>query len=784
MKKFEHINANTLDEAVWALDRGKAQIIAGGTDLLGTLKDEILPDYPETLVNIKTIPGMDYIKEEEGMLKIGALTLLSDIALNATVKEKYTALAEAARRVAHPHIREMGTIGGNICQLPRCWYFRLPENRFFCLRKGGRECYALTGEGRYHSIFGGTRVNGTPCSADCPAGVDIPSYLSQLREGNLVGAAHTLLLFNPFPAITGRVCSYYCESECNRGHFDEPMSIRSVERFMGDYILENAGEIFKFPQHETQKRVAIVGSGPAGLSAAYYLRRLGHSITVFEAMEKPGGMLAYGIPPYRLPKDIVSRQIKALEETGIQFNLKVDVGSDITLEDLRRDFDAVFCATGAWGQSSLGIENEELLLSGIEFLTQVNFGLRKAPGRRILVIGGGNVAVDVAINALRLGVEQVTVACLENRDEMPAMQKEVEQAIEEGVQLMPSWGPSKILKTRGKVSGMEFIRCTSVFNNNGSFSPTFDHPVKKTVEGDQIILAIGQMPVLSYAEPSLKVDQGFIMVDPGTQATNLPNVFAGGDVTSGPASVITAIAAGRRAADSIDQFLKSKETTGEDEEKVKSLARFNSDYLRKVSRVKAPELPISQRSIDTEDVLSLSWGAAETEVNRCFNCGCLAVNSSDIAPALIALDAKMKTTKRVIEAERFFAVKGHQTTVLDANEIVTEIQIPTPASGTKSAFIKFALRKSIDFPIVNCAAMINGEAARICLNAIFNKPYRAKAAEEAIAGKPINETNAEAAGEAAVTGAVVLQANRYKVQIAKVMVKRAILACRVFFPKE
>jgi NADPH-dependent glutamate synthase beta subunit-like oxidoreductase len=590
------------------------------------------------------------------MLKIGALTLLNDIALNATVKEKYTALAEAASRVAHPHIREMGTIGGNICQLPRCWYFRLPDNRFFCLRKGGRECYALTGEGRYHSIFGGTRVNGTPCSADCPAGVEIPSYLSQIREGNLVGAAHTLLLFNPLPAITGRVCSYYCESECNRGYFDEPMSIRSVERFMGDYILENAGEIFKFPQHETKKRVAIVGSGPAGLSAAYYLRRLGHSVTVFEAMEKPGGMLAYGIPPYRLPKDIVRKQINALEETGIQFNLKVDVGSDVTLEDLRRDFDAVFCATGAWGQSSLGRENEELLLSGLEFLTQVNFGLRKAPGRRILVIGGGNVAVDVAINALRLGAEQVTVAFLENRDEMPAMQKEVEQAIEEGVQLMPSWGPSKILKTKGKVSGMEFIRCTSVFDSNGSFSPTFDHSVKKTVEVDRIILAIGQKPVLSYAEASLKLDQGFISVDPGTQATNLPNVFAGGDVTSGPASVITAIAAGRRAADSIDQFLKSKETTGQDEDKVKSLARFNSDYLRKVNRVKTPELPISQRSIDTEDVLSLSWSAAETEVNRCFNCGCLAVNSSDMAPALIALDAKMKTTSRMIEAEKFFAV--------------------------------------------------------------------------------------------------------------------------------
>jgi hypothetical protein len=330
---------------------------------------------------------------------------------------------------------------------------------------------------------------------------------------------------------------------------------------------------------------------------------------------------------------------------------------------------------------------------------------------------------------------------------------------------------------------MELIRCTSVFGSNGNFSPTFDPEVKKTIEVDQIIMAIGQKPILSYAGPELKVEKGLIKVDPATQRTNIGKVFAGGDATSGPASVITAIASGRRVANSIDLYLKGKETREEDDERLKSLARFNSDYLKKINRVKAPELPISQRSIDAEDVLSLSRSAAEKEVNRCFNCGCLAVNSSDIAPALIALDAKIRTTKREIEAEEFFAVKGYRTTVLDDDEIITEIRIPTPPSGTKSAFIKFALRKSIDFPIVNCAVMIYKKGVRICLNGVFNRPYRARAAEQAIAGKPIDETNAEAAGEAAVSDAVVLEGNRYKVQIAKVMVKRAILACRPFFPK-
>jgi len=315
MKKFEHIDAKTVDEAVSALGSGKAVVIAGGTDLLGTLKDEILPDYPETLVNIKTIPNMDYIKEEGDMLKIGALALLADIANDATVKGKYTALAEAAGRAASPNLREMGTIGGNICQLPRCWYFRAANNRFDCIRKGGNMCYAAVGQNRYHSIFG-------------------------------------------------------------------------------------------------------------------------------------------------------------------------------------------------------------------------------------------------AINA------------------------------------------------------------------------------------------------------------------------------------------------------------------------------------------------------------------------------CFAVHPSDTAPALVALDAKIKTSKRTINAEDFWDFKVDGATVLDADEIVTEIQVPTPASGSKSSFIKLAIRKSIDFPVVNCAAAISGESARICLNAVFNKPYRATAAEAAIAGKTIDEANAEAAGTAAVSGNMPLGENKFKVQIAKTLVKRAILACK------
>jgi NADPH-dependent glutamate synthase beta subunit-like oxidoreductase/CO/xanthine dehydrogenase FAD-binding subunit len=783
---FKHINAGTIDEAVAALRQygDKAWVLAGGTDLIGAMRFEVLRDYPEVVINLKTIPGLDYIKEEDGLLKIGAMTRLRDIANNSTAKNQYAALSEAASRTASPAVREMGTIGGNICQLIRCWYFRKEDNRFDCIRKGGAMCHAMVGDNRYHSIFGAVRVGPPPCSSNCLAGNDIPSYLSSIREGDLPEAAQILLNSNPLASITGRVCPHKCEQDCNRGELDESLSIRSIERFVGDYILENAGRMFTSPKNETKKKVAIVGSGPAGLSAAYYLRKLGHRVTVFESMEEAGGVLTYGIPPYRLQKDVVKRQIKAIESTGVQFKLKVNIGKDITLENLQKDFDAVFCATGAWKQSTLGIKDEELLTSGLEFLTRMNRGLRKVTAKKVLVIGGGSVAVDVATSALRMGVKQVTMACLESEAEMPALREEVEQALKEGIKIMPSWGPSRILKEKGQISGMELVRCAAVYNSEHKFAPTYDNSVKEIVEADLIILAIGQRPNIAYAEPSLKVNRGLIVAAPDTQSTNIAKVFAGGDATiSGPLSVIAAVASGRRAAEAINQYLGGKAIL-KAETKIEHLTRCNSDCLKKLSRVKTPELSLSQISLDTEDVLGLDSSAVETEADRCLNCGCDGVNPSDMAAALVALNARIVTSRRTIKADEFWvADKGLKPTLLESDEIITEIQIPKPLAGVKSAFIKFAMRKSIDFPIVNCAAAIESDggvvkSARVCLNAVYSNPYRAAKAEDEIKGKPINETNAEAAGAAAVSDAIALPYNKYKIQIAKTLVKRAILACK------
>ncbi len=790
MKSFQHRDAKTVDEAVNLVKgyQGKARLVAGGTDLFGVLKDRVLPAYPELLVNIKSIPGLNSIEEDEEGLKIGALTKLADIATSPLVREKYPLLAKAAESVAVPQIRNMGTIGGNLAQDTRCWYYRYPHEiggRILCYLKGGKGCYALNGDNRYHSIFGGWRNESPPCASACPGSVDIPSYLSKIREGDLPGAARILLDANPLPAITGRVCPHFCEQECNRGDFDESVSIRDIERFMGDYILEKGNEIIPASGADSGKSAAIIGSGPAGLSAAYYLRMSGHRVTVFDRREEAGGMLAYVIPPYRLPKDIVRQAVKAIENTGVEFRLTVDVGKDITLDELKRDFDSVFIANGAWNPVSIGLDGEESTTFCLDFLTTINRGGRETPGTKVLVIGGGNAAIDVAVSALRLGAEEATMACLECREEMPALPWEIEQAVEQGVRIMNCWGPHRVLKSGDKVKGMEFIRCTSVFDQQGAFAPTYDSSVKETVEADQILMAVGYASDFRYLTPgsSLKVERGLLAVDPETQATGVPGVFAGGSVTHGPATVIEAIASGKRAAAAMNVYLKGKAAAEEEAEKTaEPFLKFNSNYLKKTSRVKMPKRPVAERSIAVEDALGLGLSEVEGEANRCFNCGCISVNSSDTGLALVALDARVTIAGpqgvRTVPIAEFFGTLG---TALETDEMVTEIRAPRPLEGARQTFLKHRVREAVDFAIVSVASVITEKAgkcedARIVLGAVAPAPIRATEAEQFIKGKAIDSASAETAGAAAVAGAVPLSMNAYKIAIAKTLVKRALLS--------
>ena len=777
MRPFNHINAKSLEEAASVLGKGKSALNAGGTDLIGRLKDNILPDYPATVVNIKSVPGLDYIKEEDGMLKIGAVTRLSDIAESPVVKEKYTALAQAAARAASPNIRNMGTLGGNIAQLNRCWYFRKPENRFNCLRKGGHTCFAATGENCYHSIFGGMETDTRPCTQECPAATDIPAYMAKLRDGNWDEAARILMQVNPMPAITGRVCAHFCQTGCNRSFEDESVSIRAVERTLGDYILANSDKFYAPPKVETGKAVAVIGSGPAGLSAAYYLRKAGHKVTVYDSMEEAGGMLMYAIPAYRLPKDIVRKFTKALEKMGIRFVLKTKVGEDVKPEELEKQYDSICFSTGTWKRPIIGIAGEELTVFGLDFLVEVNKWMEGKIGSEVFVAGGGNVAMDVAITAKRLGAKKVTLACLEPRDRMPASKDEVARAEEEGITIMTSWGLSRVIEENGVVKGMELKRCVSPWDETGAFNPQYDECELTVVEAENILMAIGQQVDLSFLSEKYQMQltrRGLIDVAADTQMTSREGVFASGDAITGPTTVIGAIANGHKAANGMNRYLGVEEQ--ENGAAHAGFLTFDAEGFERNEALKLREIPLAERSLDREDSATPAAEEAVNEAKRCRNCSCFTVHPSDIAPALIALAAKIVTTKRTLPVEEFFAVKAPGSTVLDADEIITEIQVPAPPPAAKSVFMKFALRKAIDFPIVNCAVMVGGGSPRICLNAVAPVPYRAVKAEKAIAGKEINEETAAAAGEAAVADAMPLADATYKVQIAKVLVKRALLA--------
>lgn len=787
LKNFAHIDADSIDEAAGLLKEGagSSRIIAGGTDLLSVLKHKLEPDYPEQLVNIKTVEGLDHITVDEEGLKIGAAAKLCDIADSAEVKDGYEALAMAAKSVATPLIRNRATIGGNLCQDVRCWYYRYPDEiggRIQCLRKGGDYCNAMTGENRNHSIFGAKKVNLSGCSQNCPAHVDVPEYLACIRAGDIDGAAAILMESNPIPAVTSRVCTHFCQMNCKREAFDEHVNIGGMERYVGDYILENADKFMKAPETESGKRVAIVGSGPAGLTAAYYLRRLGHQVLVYDKMEEAGGLLRYAIPEYRLPKDIVKKLIAAFEAMGIEFRTNTEIGRDIPVSTLVEQYDSVFLNTGAWKRPLIGLDGEELTTFGLDFLIEVNKWMESKIGKDIIVVGGGNVAVDVAITAKRLGAANVIMACLEDEKHMPASEEEVARAREEGITIMNSWGPKEILRQDGQITGLVLKRCTQVFNEAGHFDPAYDDNDTATLEGNSILMAVGQKTDLSFLgqELELEVNRGLISVEPGTLKTSIPKVFAVGDVTTGPKTVVDAIADGKKAAVFVDSFMTGQPAKPY-EHPLGGLVKFDVSSCCHSKGAKLPERPREERGLHLEDSYGLGWEEVVEEAKRCFNCGCLAVNPSDVATVLTAMEAEIVTTKRREKIGDM--MKKSHCHLVDEDEIVTEIVIPASAREYQTGYEKYRVRDSHDFAVVSVASAYKLEDgkvadARIVLGAVAPVPLRAKEAEQFIAGKEITEELAQQAAEIALSGAIPLSGNQYKVQIAKALVKDSLLnAC-------
>jgi NADPH-dependent glutamate synthase beta subunit-like oxidoreductase len=779
MKTFKHYNARSLKQAAALITKhnGKAKVIAGGTDLISGLKDKCVPDYPEALIDIKGI--RDYIKAGNRGLKIGALTRLADIVQSPAIRQDYPLFAQAAHSVAGPNLRNMATVGGNLAQDVRCWYYRYPQQiggPIVCLRKGGKICNALAGDNRYHSIFGAAPAAERRCASNCPAHIDIPGYLRQVRNHNLPEAARLLMKNNPLPAITGRVCPIFCEPQCNRNELDNAVAIHAVEREVGDYILEHFADYFVAPSAESSKRVAIIGSGPAGLAAAFYLRKSGHQVIVYEKMPEPGGMLLYSIPPFRLPKEVVRSQIRALKAMGIRFETGTSVGDKITIAEIQSDSDAVFLAGGTWKSLKLGVPGEEG--DGVHYALDYLAGaIAKAPappGNKVIVIGGGSVAMDAARTARRLGAEEVRLVCLETRDlaskdRMPALDREILEAEEEGILIYPSWGIKEIIRSNGAITGIETKKCLSVRDTDGAFRPQYDETVTEKLQGESVVIAIGQANDQSLSGPGLRVD-------PSTSETGVPGIFAGGDMTSDPSTVIQAVASAKIAVEAIERYLNGNLLPIQEAEPEYAESSYES-----LPRACIQKLPVADRlrSIEVEDIQGLSLALIETEARRCLSCGCLAVGPSDLAIALVALDGIVVTNKRTLAAQAFFKASATTSTVLETDELIKEIRIPKPVKGARQNYRKFTLRKPLDFAIVSVASVIREKDgicsdARIVLGAVGPTPMRAVTAEEALKGKSITEARAAEAAELAFADTHPLSMNSYKIQIGKTLLKRAL----------
>jgi len=461
-----------------------------------------------------------------------------------------------------------------------------------------------------------------PCTYNCPASNHLPQIFEKIRDGKLEEAAEIFLETNPFPSITGRVCPRFCEQHCNRGEYDEVISIRSIERFLGDYILEKKGESwFHETSAEIGKKVAIIGSGPAGLSAAYYLRKMGYEVTIFESEEKLGGMLTYGIPPYRLPKRIVEKEVAALTKMGIKIKTGKAVGKNVNFEDIQEEFDAVLLAIGAWKERDIGIPGEEFMMSGLGFLKEVNKGRERPPGMAVAVIGGGNVSIDVARTLKRLGAKP-TVLYRRTEKEMPAISEEITKAKEDGIEFRFLTQPVGASKKNGKI----VLKCIRMRlgepDATGRRRPIPIEGSEFTLEFDAAIKAIGERPDVTWVPEKFMSEKGWMKADPATGVVG-ENLFAAGDLISGPATVVEAIAAGRKTARSINQYLRREEMTPEAPlEKPVKIEEINIEYYESKERVKAFELPPEERtkSLDKEETLGISL-EVESEANRCFSCG-------------------------------------------------------------------------------------------------------------------------------------------------------------------
>ncbi len=477
-----------------------------------------------------------------------------------------------------------------------------------------------------------------PCKTNCPAHIAVQGYLKKAAEGKYREALELIKKENPFPAVCGRVCARFCEQVCTRGDVDAPVAIDEVKKFIAEQDLKEEHRFVPKKLNSEGKKIAVIGAGPAGLSCAYYLAIWGHEVTVFEKESKAGGMMQFGMPSFRLEKDVVDAEIDIIRELGVEIKTGIEVGKDVTIQELREQgYQGFYVAIGAQGGRKLGISGEEAqgVISGIDFLKDVAMKRREPLQGKIVVVGGGNVAVDVARSAIRYGGDSVSMYCLEKREEMPASSDEVQEAEEENIEMNCGWGPKEILSENGKVTGIVFKKCISVKDAEGRFCPQYDETETMTVECDYVLSAIGQSiewkNLLEGTKAKLRRNNT-LEADAWTYQTDEPDIFVGGDAYTGPRFAIDAIAAGKEGAESLHRFVWEGHSL--------TLGRVHRDNYHYIDKenLKIGSYDTAQRQIPNKDVQKMRTFADERqtfteeqvkkETSRCLSCGAAKVDTN------------------------------------------------------------------------------------------------------------------------------------------------------------
>lgn len=487
-----------------------------------------------------------------------------------------------------------------------------------------------------------------PCKTACPAHIAVQGYLKKASQGKYQEALALIKKQNPFPAVCGRICNRRCEDACTRGTIDRAVAIDAVKKFIAEQDLKAETRYIppvvipaSIHMEHFPEKIAIIGGGPAGMSAAFYLAEKGYRPTVFEKNEEPGGMLRYGIPSYKLEKDIIAAEIDVMREMGVEIKTGVEVGKDVTLKELREQgYKAFYIAIGCSAGRRPGVpgDDAEGTTTAIDYLREANTGKTSYTGR-VVVVGGGNVAIDAARVSARSGAGEVHMLCLESEAEMPAADDEVREAKEDGVKIQNGWGPKEVLTENGKVTGIIFKKCTSVKNAEGRFAPTYDENETIRIDCDRVIFAVGQRSVWGnlLEGENVTFNGPAIVADKLTYQTGQPDIFVGGDVYTGPKFAIDAIAAGHYAAESLHRYVHNGHMTiGRNRWEFNELDKSNisvesyDNSSRQIEGVdetvpsksfKDAHLTLTEEQVRKETARCLGCGATIVDENKCIGCG-------------------------------------------------------------------------------------------------------------------------------------------------------------------